>query len=83
MQKNDAAVFLPIFKKAKESGLKTSLHLSEVEGKTKEAEVMMQLPPDRIGHGTFIDCESDVLTKQVLQSKIPIGKDSIVKPLIL
>ena len=62
-----------MFTKAKESGLKVALHLCEVEGKASEAEVLMQLPPDRIGHGTFIHRESDSLTKKVLHSRVPLG----------
>lgn len=72
---NDARNFLPVLKKAKDAGLKLSLHLAEVSGLEDETSALLDLKPDRIGHGTFIHPESggsDELLTKVQQHQIPI-----------
>ncbi|XP_032229891.2 adenosine deaminase-like protein [Nematostella vectensis] len=45
--------FLPALAKAKKYGLKLALHIAEVPG-AKEAKDLLELPTDRIGHGTCL-----------------------------
>ncbi|XP_054944255.1 N6-Methyl-AMP deaminase [Physeter macrocephalus] len=47
--------FLEPLLEAKKSGLKLALHLSEVNNQKKETQVLLDLLPDRIGHGTFLN----------------------------
>uniref|UniRef100_I3JP17 N6-Methyl-AMP deaminase n=1 Tax=Oreochromis niloticus TaxID=8128 RepID=I3JP17_ORENI len=66
---------LPALQKAKNSGLKLSLHLSEIPSQLDESDLLLSLPPDRIGHGTFLHPEvggSQSLVDKVVQKKIPI-----------
>uniref|UniRef100_A0A671SR43 Adenosine deaminase-like n=1 Tax=Sinocyclocheilus anshuiensis TaxID=1608454 RepID=A0A671SR43_9TELE len=61
---------LSALEKAKNCGLKLALHLSEVR-----SELLLNLPPDRIGHGTFLHPEvggSDSLVDKVCKQNIPI-----------
>ncbi|KAM6960780.1 N6-Methyl-AMP deaminase [Aplochiton taeniatus] len=66
---------LPALQLAKNSGLKLALHLSEVPTQLEESELLLNLPPDRIGHGTFLHPEvggSQNLVEKVVQNKIPL-----------
>ncbi|XP_057692528.1 adenosine deaminase-like protein [Corythoichthys intestinalis] len=66
---------LPALQKAKNSGLKLSLHLSEVPSQLEESELLLNLPPDRIGHGTFLHPDvggSHSLVDKVVKNKIPL-----------
>ncbi|XP_036424201.1 adenosine deaminase-like protein [Colossoma macropomum] len=66
---------LPALQRAKNCGLKLALHLSEVPSQKEESELLLDLPPDRIGHGTFLHPEvggSDSLVDKVCKQNIPI-----------
>ncbi|KAI4899719.1 hypothetical protein NFI96_013628 [Prochilodus magdalenae] len=66
---------LPALQRAKNCGLKLALHLSEVPSQKEETELLLDLPPDRIGHGTFLHPEvggSDRLVDKVCKQNIPI-----------
>ncbi|XP_045678591.1 adenosine deaminase-like protein isoform X1 [Phyllostomus hastatus] len=47
--------FLEPLLEAKKAGLKLALHLSEIPNPQKETQVLLDLIPDRIGHGTFLN----------------------------
>lgn len=63
---------LPALQLAKNSGLKLALHLSEVSTQLEESELLLNLQPDRIGHGTFL--HPDVGGSQNLVDKVVINK---------
>ncbi|XP_037307848.1 adenosine deaminase-like protein [Pungitius pungitius] len=66
---------LPALQRAKDFGLKLSLHLSEVPSQQEESNLLLDLPPDRIGHGTFLHPEmggSQSLVDKVVASNIPL-----------
>ncbi|MBN3312352.1 ADAL protein, partial [Atractosteus spatula] len=66
---------LPALQKARSAGLKLALHLSEVPTQREETELLLTLPPDRIGHGTFLHPEvggSQALVDAVRQGNIPL-----------
>ncbi|XP_054865160.1 adenosine deaminase-like protein, partial [Amphiprion ocellaris] len=66
---------LPALEKAKNCGLKLSLHLSEVPSQLEESDLLLNLPPDRIGHGTFLHPEvggSQSLVDKVVKNNIPL-----------
>lgn len=66
---------IPALQRAKNSGLKLSLHLSEVLSQHDETDLLLNIPPDRIGHGTFLHPEmggSQNLVDKVVQNKIPL-----------
>lgn len=66
---------IPALQRAKNSGLKLSLHLSEVLSQHDETDLLLNIPPDRIGHGTFLHPEmggSQKLVDKVVQNKIPL-----------
>nr|XP_057943863.1 adenosine deaminase-like protein [Doryrhamphus excisus] len=66
---------LPALQRAKNSGLKLSLHLSELPSQREESELLLSLPPDRIGHGTFLHPEvggSQSLVDKVTKNNIPL-----------
>ncbi|KAL7862932.1 hypothetical protein SRHO_G00119160 [Serrasalmus rhombeus] len=66
---------LPALQRAKNCGLKLALHLSEIPSQKEESELLLDLPPDRIGHGTFLHPEvggSDSLVDKVCKQNIPI-----------
>ncbi|XP_062856117.1 adenosine deaminase-like protein [Trichomycterus rosablanca] len=66
---------LPALQKARNCGLKLALHLSEVPSQKEETDLLLSLPPDRIGHGTFLHPEvggSDSLVDKVCKQNIPI-----------
>ncbi|XP_056137227.1 adenosine deaminase-like protein [Lampris incognitus] len=65
----------PALEKAKNGGLKLALHLSEVPSQLEESELLLNLPPDRIGHGTFLHPEvggSQILVDKVVKNNIPL-----------
>ncbi|KAM6936976.1 N6-Methyl-AMP deaminase [Xenentodon cancila] len=67
--------FLPALERARNSGLKLSLHLSEVPSQQEESDLLLNLPPDRIGHGTFLHPEmggSQSLVDKVVKNNIPL-----------
>ncbi|KAL0603135.1 Adenosine deaminase-like protein [Plecturocebus cupreus] len=47
--------FLEPLSEAKKAGLKLALHLSEIPNQNKETQILLDLLPDRIGHGTFLN----------------------------
>ncbi|KAM4618694.1 N6-Methyl-AMP deaminase [Polymixia lowei] len=66
---------LPALQRAKNGGLKLALHLSEVQSQLEESELLLDLPPDRIGHGTFLHPEvggSQSLVDKVVKNNIPM-----------
>ncbi|XP_051239060.1 adenosine deaminase-like protein [Dicentrarchus labrax] len=66
---------LPALQRAKNCGLKLSLHLSEVRSQLEESDLLLNLPPDRIGHGTFLHPEvggSQSLVDKVVKNNIPL-----------
>ncbi|KAM3842494.1 N6-Methyl-AMP deaminase [Diretmus argenteus] len=66
---------LPALQKAKNCGLKLALHLSEVPAQLEESELLLNLPPDRIGHGTFLHPKvggSQNLVDKVVKNNIPL-----------
>jgi adenosine deaminase len=67
--------FLPIFRRAKQQGLKLSFHLAEIKSVLHETDALLSAGPDRIGHGTFLIPElagSPDLANKVLDAKLPI-----------
>eukprot|EP00069_Balaena_mysticetus_P017737 bmy_10935T0 len=67
--------FLEPLLEAKKSGLKLALHLSEIPNQKKETQVLLDLLPDRIGHGTFLNSlegGSLDLVNFVRQHQIPL-----------
>ncbi|KAM4734758.1 N6-Methyl-AMP deaminase [Anableps anableps] len=66
---------LPALERARNCGLKLSLHMSEIPSQLEESELLLNLPPDRIGHGTFLHPEmggSQPLVDQVVKGNIPL-----------
>ncbi|KAI5105401.1 adenosine deaminase-like protein, partial [Silurus meridionalis] len=66
---------LPALQRARNCGLKLALHMSEVPSQKEESELLLALPPDRIGHGTFLHPEvggSDGLVDKVCKMNIPL-----------
>ncbi|CAG8628415.1 3362_t:CDS:2 [Paraglomus brasilianum] len=55
---------LPAFVKAKENGLGVTIHLGEIPSSVSEHSSLITIPPDRIGHGTYLD---------------PLGKEFLIK----
>ncbi|KAK1338989.1 hypothetical protein QTO34_019658 [Cnephaeus nilssonii] len=51
--------FLEPLLEAKKAGLKLALHLSEIPNLKKETQVLLDLLPDRIGHGTFLNSSEE------------------------
>ncbi|XP_022443013.1 adenosine deaminase-like protein isoform X5 [Delphinapterus leucas] len=69
--------FLEPLLEAKKSGLKLALHLSEIPNQKKETQVLLDLLPDRIGHGTFLNSlegGSLDLVDFVRQHQIPLDR---------
>nr|XP_019838797.1 PREDICTED: adenosine deaminase-like protein [Bos indicus] len=67
--------FLEPLLEAKKSGLKLALHLSEIPNQKTETQVLLNLFPDRIGHGTFLSSSeegSPDLVDFVRQHQIPL-----------
>ena len=67
---NGKDFFDPLFY-AKKANLKLAIHMAEIGVCKKETEMLLQLPPDRIGHGTFL-CKDEKLSVKVLKEKIPL-----------
>uniref|UniRef100_A0A8C5LCD9 N6-Methyl-AMP deaminase n=2 Tax=Jaculus jaculus TaxID=51337 RepID=A0A8C5LCD9_JACJA len=71
-QAND---FLEPLLEAKKAGLKLALHIAEIPNQKKEAEMLLDLVPDRIGHGTFLNSSEGGpldLVDFVRQHQIPL-----------
>ncbi|XP_074091345.1 N6-Methyl-AMP deaminase isoform X2 [Macrotis lagotis] len=67
--------FLEPLLEAKKAGLKLAIHLSEIPNQEKETQVLLGLPPDRIGHGTFLSSSvggSLDLVEFIRQHRIPL-----------
>nr|XP_012297786.1 adenosine deaminase-like protein isoform X2 [Aotus nancymaae] len=67
--------FLEPLLEAKKAGLKLALHLSEIPNQNKETQILLDLLPDRIGHGTFFNSGeggSLDLVDFVRQHRIPL-----------
>ncbi|XP_066491393.1 adenosine deaminase-like protein [Tiliqua scincoides] len=67
--------FLEPFLEAKKAGLKLAVHLSEIPNQEEETKLLLGLPPDRIGHGTFLHSSSSTsqdLVQLVRQNHIPL-----------
>ncbi|XP_006883271.1 PREDICTED: adenosine deaminase-like protein [Elephantulus edwardii] len=67
--------FLEPLLEAKKAGLKLALHLSEIPNQVKETQILLDLLPDRIGHGTFLNSSeggSLDLVDFVRQHRIPL-----------
>nr|XP_045013187.1 adenosine deaminase-like protein isoform X2 [Jaculus jaculus] len=72
-QAND---FLEPLLEAKKAGLKLALHIAEIPNQKKEAEMLLDLVPDRIGHGTFLNSSEGGpldLVDFVRQHQIPLA----------
>uniref|UniRef100_H2YSF1 Adenosine deaminase domain-containing protein n=1 Tax=Ciona savignyi TaxID=51511 RepID=H2YSF1_CIOSA len=67
----DGHKFIPIMQAAKKLGLKTAVHLAEVKNKCVESKQFLSIPPDRIGHGTFLNDDME-LTQTVIDGGIPL-----------
>ncbi|CAG8473970.1 9681_t:CDS:2 [Acaulospora colombiana] len=59
----------PAFVKAKSHGLKVTLHFGEIESNMLEHASMLTIPPDRVGHATYLDPYS---RDYILSNKLPI-----------
>jgi len=71
----DARTYLSALQYAKQEGLKCTLHLAESLGYLEETEVMLGLPPDRIGHGTHLHADkggSHKVVQLTQSSSIPL-----------
>ncbi|XP_069910210.1 adenosine deaminase-like protein isoform X2 [Oryctolagus cuniculus] len=69
--------FLEPLLEAKNAGLKLALHLSEIPNQGKETQMLLDLLPDRIGHGTFLNSSeggSLDLVDFVRQHRIPLDR---------
>lgn len=52
----------------------------QVPSQLEETDLLLNLPPDRIGHGTFLHPEvggSESLVDKVVKNNIPLGKTAI------
>nr|XP_039255414.1 adenosine deaminase-like protein [Styela clava] len=66
----NAEDYIPLLEDAKSAGLKLSLHMAEINGLDDENIKLLGLPPDRIGHGTFL-YENEECRNLVLKRRIP------------
>ncbi|XP_043934589.1 adenosine deaminase-like protein isoform X2 [Protopterus annectens] len=67
--------FIEPLREAKNAGLKLALHLAEITGQEDETRDFLSIPPDRIGHGTFLHAEvggSQELENIVRHLQIPL-----------
>lgn len=58
--------------------------LLQVSSQLEESDLLLNLPPDRIGHGTFLHPEvggSKTLVDKVVKNNIPLGKTEITSVL--
>lgn len=63
-----------------ESSVTLHLHMLQVPSQREETDLLLNLPPDRIGHGTFLHPEvggSQNLVDKVLKNNIPLGKTAM------
>lgn len=51
----DFSALKPILSKARENGLKLTIHCAEVAGRAEETKEILDFDVDRLGHGTFLD----------------------------
>ncbi|KAG8440408.1 hypothetical protein GDO86_006239 [Hymenochirus boettgeri] len=63
--------FVDSLSEARRSGLKLALHLSEIPNQEEETELLLAVPPDRIGHGTFLTASTNIV-ERVKQQNIPL-----------
>jgi len=68
---NNGADYFEPLRYAKKVNLKLAVHLAEVNNQDDETRKLLLLPPDRIGHGTFLLNDSS-LYEPVLEQKIPL-----------
>lgn len=54
-QAADAADLVPILADARAQGLKLALHVAEISSRPDDTAALMALPPDRVGHGSYLD----------------------------
>ncbi|XP_042333257.1 adenosine deaminase-like protein [Sceloporus undulatus] len=67
--------FLEPLLEARKAGLMLALHLSEIPNQEEETRLLLGLPPDRIGHGTFLHSPSPSspdLVQLVRQNRTPL-----------
>ncbi len=58
----------------------SAMKLLQVPSQLEESDLLLNLPPDRIGHGTFLHPEvggSKSLVDKVVKNNIPLGKTEI------
>jgi adenosine deaminase len=81
--RNDFRLFEPLFRKARDHGLKVSIHCGEIptalndsessdpimKAAYEEAEAVLNFRPDRLGHALLLP---DVLMKKLMSQPIPI-----------
>ncbi|KAF9031374.1 adenosine deaminase-like protein [Hymenopellis radicata] len=66
----DVDVFCRLFKEAKENGLSVTLHIAETSSNpSSETLKFLSIPPDRLGHATFLDADAQSIT---MEKNIPI-----------
>jgi adenosine deaminase len=66
--KNDFKMYLESFERARELGLKTTVHFAEVFNE-EDAQAILDFGPDRLGHAC---CLNESLLKQIVEKRIPI-----------
>ncbi|XP_065827088.1 adenosine deaminase-like protein isoform X3 [Oscarella lobularis] len=70
----DGRLFLPCLQRARESGLKISLHIAEVPN-VEESLALLKFNPDRLGHGTCLFPErggTQELVDYMFNKRIPL-----------
>ncbi|KAI8913272.1 hypothetical protein EDD86DRAFT_200131 [Gorgonomyces haynaldii] len=60
---------LPALQLARQLGLKLTVHCAEIQGVGQETMEILELKPDRIGHGTFLD---EVSRQYLVDCSIPV-----------
>lgn len=63
-----------------ESALILQHKLLQVPSQLEESDLLLNLPPDRIGHGTFLHPEvggAQSLVDKVMNNNIPLGKTEV------
>ncbi|XP_072021993.1 N6-Methyl-AMP deaminase-like isoform X2 [Amphiura filiformis] len=53
----DARQLIPLLQKARTAGLRLALHIAEIPDQEAESLALLNIPTDRIGHGTFLHPE--------------------------
>lgn len=71
----DGSEFVDVLRKAKQHGLKLALHMAEIRGLEDENSKLLSLPPDRIGHGTFLH-ESELCESMAIKNRSVIPEVS-------